>query len=203
MLFACREVGMSFGSRPVLENVSLNAHAGEVLGVVGPNGAGKTTLFEILSGRLRPTRGQVFLEGRDITALPLHQRARAGPEYLGLAGAAAEGFIWGTVYGAYADKQGQAFRNAYQAEYVKPGQTMGMVYSGGGYDTIQLLAKAWASAEPEKFDAVNDTLRKLQYRGRVVVLNAGLLIAEGSPHTVFDEPRVRAAYFASDDVAAH
>ena len=98
-------------------------------------------------------------------ALVYLQYGPSQPEYLGLAGPAAEGFIWGTVYGAYADKQGQAFRAAYQAEYVKPGQTMGMVYTGGGYDTIQLLAKAWSTADPDKFDAVNDTIRKMTYRG--------------------------------------
>lgn len=98
-------------------------------------------------------------------ALVYLQYGPSQPEYLGLAGPAAEGFIWGTVYGAYADKQGQAFRQAYQAEFVKPGQTMGMVYTGGGYDTVQLLAKAWGSADPDKFDQVNDTLRKMTYRG--------------------------------------
>ena len=98
-------------------------------------------------------------------ALVYLQYGPSQPEYLGLAGPAAEGFIWGTVYGAYADKQGQAFRSAYQAEFVKPGQTMGMVYTGGGYDTVQLLAKAWASADPDQFTAVTDTIRKMTYRG--------------------------------------
>lgn len=78
MVFSCEDIHMRFGARTVLQGVSLGVRAGEVLGVVGPNGAGKTTLFEILSGRTRPTQGRVHFAGRDITALPLHARARLG-----------------------------------------------------------------------------------------------------------------------------
>ena len=77
-LFHCTGLGKAFGARVVLSGVSLAVRPGDVLGVVGPNGAGKTTLFEILSGRLPPSQGQVFFKGRDITALPLHERARLG-----------------------------------------------------------------------------------------------------------------------------
>ncbi|MEY2686194.1 MAG: hypothetical protein RL375_392, partial [Pseudomonadota bacterium] len=80
-------------------------------------------------------------------ALVYLQYGPSQPEFLTLAGPAAEGFVWGTVYGAYADKQGMAFRDKYKAEYLAKGGVMGMVYTGGGYDTIQLLAKAWAQAE--------------------------------------------------------
>jgi branched-chain amino acid transport system substrate-binding protein len=102
-------------------------------------------------------------------ALVYLQYGPSQPEFLTLAGPAAEGMIWGTVYGVYADKQGQAFRDRYKAEYLAKGANaggvMGMVYTGGGYDTIQLLAKAWGQADADKFDAVNDALHKLTYRG--------------------------------------
>lgn len=78
MIFSCEDIHMRFGVRTVLQGISMGVRAGEVLGVVGPNGAGKTTLFEILSGRTRPTQGRVWFEGRDVTALPLHARARLG-----------------------------------------------------------------------------------------------------------------------------
>ncbi len=98
-------------------------------------------------------------------ALVYLQYGPSQPEYLGLAGPAAEGFVWGTVYGVYADKQGQAFRDKYKAEYLKSGGVMGMVYTGGGYDTMMILAQAWKQADPDKFDDVTATLRKLTYRG--------------------------------------
>ncbi len=95
-------------------------------------------------------------------ALVYLQYGPSQPEFLDLAGEAAEGMIWGTVYGTYNDAQGAKFRQAYKAKY--PG-TMGMVYTGGGYDTAYLLAKAWNSTDPSNFDAVGDAIRKMKYRG--------------------------------------
>jgi branched-chain amino acid transport system ATP-binding protein len=77
-LFACQDIHIRLGGRPILEGISLGVAAGEILGVVGPNGAGKTTLFEVLSGRYVADRGRVRLEARDITPLRLHARARLG-----------------------------------------------------------------------------------------------------------------------------
>jgi branched-chain amino acid transport system ATP-binding protein len=77
-LFACEDIYIRLGGRPILEGVSASVAAGEILGVVGPNGAGKTTLFEVLSGRYKPDRGRVLFDGRDITALKLYARARLG-----------------------------------------------------------------------------------------------------------------------------
>lgn len=98
-------------------------------------------------------------------ALVYLQYGPSQPEFLSLAGTAAEGMVWGTVYGVYADKQGQTFRDQYKAEYLSKGGVMGLVYTGGGYDTVQLLAKAWAQAEPEDFAAVNQAIKRLRYRG--------------------------------------
>lgn len=95
-------------------------------------------------------------------ALVYLQYGPSQPEFLQLAGPAAEGFVWSTVYGVYADKQGQAFRDKYKAAY--PG-VMGLAYTGGGYDTIYILAQAWKSHEPEKYKDVNDAIRKGTYRG--------------------------------------
>ncbi len=72
----------SFGGRAVLRDVSVRIAAGEVVGLLGPNGAGKTTTFYIIVGLLRPDRGRVALDGRDVTDLPMYQRARAGISYL-------------------------------------------------------------------------------------------------------------------------
>jgi ABC-type branched-subunit amino acid transport system ATPase component len=77
-IFGCRGIGISFGSRTILQDVTLSVAAGEVLGLVGPNGAGKTSLFEILTGRYTADGGQVFLGDRDITRMSVHDRARLG-----------------------------------------------------------------------------------------------------------------------------
>ncbi|UVC08026.1 ATP-binding cassette domain-containing protein [Rhizobium sp. TH2] len=77
-IFGCRGIGISFGGRAILQDVTLSVAAGEVLGLVGPNGAGKTSLFEILCGRYTAESGQVFLGDRDITRMSVHDRARLG-----------------------------------------------------------------------------------------------------------------------------
>lgn len=77
-IFGCRGIGISFGGRPVLKDVSLHVGNHEVLGLVGPNGAGKTSLFEVLCGRYTASGGQVYMGQKEITALSVHDRARLG-----------------------------------------------------------------------------------------------------------------------------
>jgi branched-chain amino acid transport system ATP-binding protein len=77
-LLELRGVSKSFGQVVVADDLSYELEAGEVLGVVGPNGAGKTSMLNLISGNLQPDRGQILLDGRDITQMPTHARARAG-----------------------------------------------------------------------------------------------------------------------------
>ncbi|HET8880522.1 MAG TPA: ABC transporter ATP-binding protein [Arthrobacter sp.] len=71
-------LGLQIGGARILQDVGFTIGAGEMIGVIGPNGAGKTTLFNLISGVLRPTAGSIMLNGREITAQPIHRRARAG-----------------------------------------------------------------------------------------------------------------------------
>jgi branched-chain amino acid transport system ATP-binding protein len=77
-LLAVSGVAMEFGGVKALQDVSLSVHSGEVLGVIGPNGAGKTTLFSVISGFLRPSRGQLLFLGERIETLGPHERCRKG-----------------------------------------------------------------------------------------------------------------------------
>ena len=72
----------AYRGREVVRRVSLEIRQGEVVGLLGPNGAGKTTSFRMITGLIAPDSGRVFLEDRDITDLPMYQRARAGISYL-------------------------------------------------------------------------------------------------------------------------
>lgn len=68
--------------RRVVDGVNLRVENGSVVGLLGPNGAGKTTSFYMIAGFVRPDSGRIFLDGEDITALPIHKRARKGISYL-------------------------------------------------------------------------------------------------------------------------
>jgi lipopolysaccharide export system ATP-binding protein len=72
----------SFGRRVVVRDVGVAVRRGEAVGLLGPNGAGKTTVFTIIMGLVRPDRGEVLLDGRRITRLPLFERGRLGIGYL-------------------------------------------------------------------------------------------------------------------------
>jgi len=72
----------SYSGRRVVDGVSIEVRQGEIVGLLGPNGAGKTTSFNMVVGLVRPDAGSVSLGGRELGALPMHQRARAGLGYL-------------------------------------------------------------------------------------------------------------------------
>jgi lipopolysaccharide export system ATP-binding protein len=71
-----------YGGRRVVNDVSVELSQGEIVGLLGPNGAGKTTTFNMIIGFVRPNGGSVFLDGTEITRLPMHKRARMGVGYL-------------------------------------------------------------------------------------------------------------------------
>ncbi|WP_448809493.1 ABC transporter ATP-binding protein [Agromyces bauzanensis] len=77
-MLSLEHVGLRIGGARILNDVSLDVPAGEMLGVIGPNGAGKTTLFNVVSGVIRPTEGRVLLDGQDVTHGAIHRRAAAG-----------------------------------------------------------------------------------------------------------------------------
>jgi lipopolysaccharide export system ATP-binding protein len=71
-----------FKRRVVVNHVSIELSAGEIVGLLGPNGAGKTTTFRMVVGMLRPNAGRIIFNGEDVTRLPMYRRARAGMAYL-------------------------------------------------------------------------------------------------------------------------
>src|SRR5438874_4010168 len=77
-----RSIAKSYDQRAVLHDVSLDVHRGEVVGLLGPNGAGKTTCFYSVMGLVKPDSGRIFLDGQDITDLPMYRRAVLGLGYL-------------------------------------------------------------------------------------------------------------------------
>ena len=81
-LLEARKLVKSYRQRRVVDEVGFQVNPGEIVGLLGPNGAGKTTSFRMVVGMVSPDEGQVVLEDKDITRLPIYKRARRGIAYL-------------------------------------------------------------------------------------------------------------------------
>ncbi len=81
-LLATEQLMKEYSGRRVVNGVSVNVKAGEIVGLLGPNGAGKTTTFNMVVGVIKPDAGAVKFQARNITRLPMHKRARLGIGYL-------------------------------------------------------------------------------------------------------------------------
>ena len=81
-ILAARHLYKKYKQRDVVKDVSLSVHSGEVIGLLGPNGAGKTTSFHMIVGLIPCDSGSIHIDQRDVTQLPMDQRARLGLGYL-------------------------------------------------------------------------------------------------------------------------
>ena len=77
-----QSLSKSYDGHKVVDDVSMEVKSGEVVGLLGPNGAGKTSTFFMVLGLLQPDGGKIFLDGDDISLLPIYRRARLGLQYL-------------------------------------------------------------------------------------------------------------------------
>ncbi len=82
IILKSKNLKKKYGKKTVVKNVSLELKKGEVVGLLGPNGAGKTTSFYMITGMISPSQGSVYLGKKNITNLPMFQRARLGIGYL-------------------------------------------------------------------------------------------------------------------------
>lgn len=82
MILKADSVVKKYGSRKVVNEVSVSLTQGEIVGLLGPNGAGKTTTFYMIVGLIKPHSGKIFLDSENITKLPMYKRAKKGLGYL-------------------------------------------------------------------------------------------------------------------------
>ena len=231
-LFACRDIRLELGGRQILDGIDLEVRRGEVLGIIGPNGAGKTSLFEVLSGRMAPQAGSVTFEGRDITGLPLHARARLGIGRTFQTPVVPDELTVGETFKA-ARQAYRPYLTRFDAEY--GAELVGFHVSpdepAAGLETLNrrklLLAcllmrrpKLLLMDEPaaglinSEVDEIDHLIRLLskelnlsivivEHRielldtiaDRVMVMDAGEVISEGSLDDILADPKVHAAYF--------
>ena len=77
-----KRISKSYNNRPIVREVSFNISKGEAVGLLGPNGSGKTTIFYTIIGLIKPNTGSIFLNGLDVTDLPIYKRSKNGIGYL-------------------------------------------------------------------------------------------------------------------------
>ena len=222
-----------YKSRQVVIDFGLSLRPGEVVGLLGPNGAGKTTCFYMIVGLVAADSGQILLDGKDITALPMHERAQRGIGYL-----PQEASVFRTLSVADnvaavlelrpdLDAAGRARELAGLLEELQVGHVAaqaGASLSGGERRRVEiaralaanprfmLLDEPFAGVDPISVGEIQKIVRHLKERGigvlitdhnvretlgicdRAYILNAGTVLAQGTPDAVLANPDVRRVY---------
>jgi branched-chain amino acid transport system ATP-binding protein len=231
-----RDIVVSFGGVRALDGVTVQVHPGEILSIIGPNGAGKTTLFNVISGNIRPTRGAVWIDGRDVTGWPQYRIARLG---VGRTNQIVRPFarlsvLDNVAVGALVKHPSLRAAREVAAEIVSFVGLRALIDRNAGTLTLTqrkrlevaralalepkviLLDEVMAGLTPAEMDVMADFILNLPERGiaavagiehvmrlvmrishRIVVLDYGKLIAEGSPDVIRDDPRVIEAYLGA------
>jgi lipopolysaccharide export system ATP-binding protein len=182
-----RDLLKRYGSRTVVNQVSFEVSQGEIVGLLGPNGAGKTTSFYQVVGLIKPDAGQVFLDGEDITALPMYKRAQKGIGYLPQEASifrklTVEDNILAVLEMKNYSKAEQKDRlesllNEFRLQHVR--KSMGDVLSGGEIaralavdPKFILLDEPFAGIDPIAVEDIQSIVARLKYR------NIGILITD-------------------------
>jgi lipopolysaccharide export system ATP-binding protein len=222
-----------YKSRQVVTDFGLSLRPGEVVGLLGPNGAGKTTCFYMIVGLVSTDAGQILLDGKDITALPMHERAQRGLGYLPQEASVFRKLSVADNIEAVLelrpdlDAAGRARELSALLEELQVGHVAaqaGASLSGGERRRVEiaralaanprfmLLDEPFAGVDPISVGEIQKIVRHLKERGigvlitdhnvretlgicdRAYILNAGTVLAQGSPDAVLANPDVRRVY---------
>ena len=232
-MLSARGLRKRYKSREVVHDFGLELSPGEVVGLLGPNGAGKTTCFYMIVGLVPTDAGQISLDGEDITALPMHERARRGIGYLPQEASVFRKLSVADNLMAVLELRSdlspsarsielQSLLEELQVTHVA-GQ-LGASLSGGERRRVEiaralaanprliLLDEPFAGVDPISVGEIQKIVRHLKQRGigvlitdhnvretlgicdRAYILNAGSVLAQGSPEAVLANPDVRRVY---------
>ena len=195
-----RSIAKAYDRRAVLHDVSLGVHRGEVVGLLGPNGAGKTTCFYSVMGLVKPDSGRIFLDGEDITDLPMYRRAVLGLGYLPqetsiFRGMTVEENIFAVLEVAEPDKDARHERLEQLLDefgLAKLRESPAMALSGGerrrceiaralaAVPSIMLLDEPFAGIDPISIAEIRELVKELKER------DIGVLITDHNVRETLD-----------------
>jgi lipopolysaccharide export system ATP-binding protein len=232
-MLSARGLRKRYRSREVVHDFALDLSPGEVVGLLGPNGAGKTTCFYMIVGLVPADAGQIVLDGKDITAMPMHERARRGVGYL-----PQEASVFRKLSVAdnlmavlelrpdldAAGRQREMTLLLDELQVTHVAEQLGASLSGGERRRVEiaralaarprliLLDEPFAGVDPISVGEIQKIVRHLKERGigvlitdhnvretlgicdRAYILNAGSVLAQGTPEAVLANPDVRRVY---------
>ena len=180
-----------YKDREVVKDVTLEVSSGQIVGLLGANGAGKTTSFYMIVGIIASNGGQVFIDGNDITALPMHQRARFGIGYLPQEASVFRRLSVEDNLMAVLEldpslnrkqrrERLESILQEYHIEHIR--KTLGMSLSGGERRRVEiaralasnpkfiLLDEPFAGIDPKSVKNINDIIMELKERGIGVLI---------------------------------
>jgi len=232
-VLSARGLRKRYKQREVVHDFGLDLSPGEVVGLLGPNGAGKTTCFYMIVGLVPADHGQILLDGEDITALPMHQRARRGVGYLPQEASVfrklsvSDNLMAVLELREDLNAQSRAVELAAlldELQIAHVATQLGASLSGGERRRVEiaralaakprmiLLDEPFAGVDPISVGEIQKIVRHLKQRGigvlitdhnvretlgicdRAYILNAGTVLAQGSPEEVLANPDVRRVY---------
>jgi lipopolysaccharide export system ATP-binding protein len=232
-MLSARGLRKRYKSREVVHDFALDLNPGEVVGLLGPNGAGKTTCFYMIVGLVPADAGRIVLDGQDITALPMHERAQRGVGYLPQEASVfrklsvADNLMAVLELRKDLDAAGRLWEMKSlmeELQVVHVADQLGASLSGGERRRVEiaralaakprlmLLDEPFAGVDPISVGEIQKIVRHLKDRGigvlitdhnvretlgicdRAYILNAGSVLAQGSPEAVLANPDVRRVY---------
>jgi lipopolysaccharide export system ATP-binding protein len=218
----------AFRKRSVVKDLSLEISSGEVVGLLGPNGAGKTTAFYMIVGLIPCDGGRIELDGRDLTALPMHARARLGLGYLPQEASVfrklsvADNLLAILETRPGLDDETRQLKLEELLEELHIGHirdSLGISLSGGERRRVEIaraLAEPVAGVDPLSVTDIQRIVRHLADRGigvlitdhnvretlgicgRAYIVNQGTILASGSADEILANPDVREVYLGQD-----
>ena len=227
----------TYKKRTVVSDVSISVNSGTIVGLLGPNGAGKTTSFYMIVGIVCSDGGNVYLDDKDITALPMHARAKAGVGYLPQENSIFRKLtVYENLMGVVellpnltkAEKKENVDMLLEEFNITRLRDSVGMALSGGERRRVEiaralaarpkfiLLDEPFAGVDPISVGDIKQIIMHLKERGlgilitdhnvretldvceKSYIVNAGQIIAKGSPQEVLNNDKVKDVYLGKD-----